>query len=63
MPDYRVTWVIDIFDAPSPRAAAKRALEIHRDPESIATIFTVERAEPDRPVRWEIDLMGEEDTC
>lgn len=38
---YRVTWTIDI-DAPDPWAAAERALEIHRNPESIATVFTVQ---------------------
>ena len=63
MPDYRVTWVIDIFDAASPRAAAKHALEIQRDPESTATVFTVERVEPDRPVRWKVDLMHVECTA
>lgn len=42
MPDksYRVTWEIDI-DAASPREAAEKALHIQRDPDSIATVFTV----------------------
>lgn len=37
---YLVTWIIDI-DADSPEEAAKKALEIQRDPNSIATYFTV----------------------
>jgi hypothetical protein len=41
---YRVTWEIDI-DAESPRQAAERALEIHRDPKSIATVFEVQNRE------------------
>jgi hypothetical protein len=38
--DYIVTWVIDI-EADSPEEAARLALEIQRDPDSIATYFTV----------------------
>jgi hypothetical protein len=41
---YRVTWEIDIY-AKSPRAAAKEALRIQRDPQSHATMFYVQ--EPD----------------
>ena len=37
---YRVKWEIDI-DAPSPEEAAKKALEIQRNKESIATVFEV----------------------
>ena len=37
---YRVTWTIDI-DAEDHTEAAEKALEIHRDPESIATVFEV----------------------
>lgn len=40
MPEYRVTWNIDI-DAPNPRKAAEKALEMQRDPSSIATVFEV----------------------
>ena len=36
----RVQWEIDI-DADSPREAAEKALAIQRNPESIATVFTV----------------------
>jgi hypothetical protein len=35
---YRVVWEIDIV-AESAKAAAEKALEIHRDPESLATVF------------------------
>ncbi len=37
---YRVTWEIDIDDE-TPRGAAVQALDIHRDPNSIATVFMV----------------------
>jgi len=37
---YVVTWEMDI-EAETPEAAAAKALEIHRDPESIATMFDV----------------------
>ena len=38
--EFTVTWTIDL-DAKSPRDAAKKALEIQRDPDSIATCFEV----------------------
>lgn len=41
MPEYRITWEIDI-SAESPYAAARKALCIQRNPESIATCFEVE---------------------
>lgn len=37
---YRVMWVIDV-EADSHMEAAKMALEIQRDPTSLATVFTV----------------------
>lgn len=37
---YKLTWKIDI-EAESPEEAALKALEIQRDPDSIATIFDV----------------------
>jgi len=40
MPMYKVTWEIDV-DAKTPRAAAKEALRVQRDPGSIATVFDV----------------------
>ena len=38
--NYYVTWSIEL-EATSPKAAAEMALEIQRDPESIATVFVV----------------------
>jgi len=38
--EYRVTWIIDL-DAESFEEAAQEALEIQRDPDSLATHFTV----------------------
>lgn len=38
--NYYVTWSIEV-DATSPEVAAEMALEIQRDPESIATVFMV----------------------
>ena len=40
MTSYLVSWKIDI-EADSPRQAAQTALEIQRDPESIAVFFDV----------------------
>lgn len=40
MNNYTVTWTIDL-EANSPVDAARKALEIQRDPGSIATFFTV----------------------
>ena len=37
---YYVTWSIEV-DATSPEVAAEMALEIQRDPTSIATVFAV----------------------
>jgi hypothetical protein len=39
--EYRVCWTIEVW-AKSPRAAAKQALKIQRDPDSIATHFRVQ---------------------
>lgn len=40
MPEYFVTWEIEIT-AKSKRAAARKALKIQRDSESMATVFRV----------------------
>lgn len=40
MTTYRVEWVIDI-EADTPEEAARKALAIQRNPESIATVFDV----------------------
>lgn len=41
MPQYHVIWEIDL-DAESPEDAALQALSIQRDPQSIATMFSVD---------------------
>ena len=38
---YRVSWFIDV-EAQTPMDAAREALAMQRDPESIATVFTVQ---------------------
>ena len=40
MPEYYITWEIEL-DADSPEDACKRALEMQRDKDSIATEFSV----------------------
>jgi hypothetical protein len=50
---YRVTREIDL-DATSPRAAAREALRIQRDPESIATVFSVRETKSDIPLDDEV---------
>lgn len=46
MPDYLVTWEINIY-ANNPRDAAEEALRIHRDPDSTATVFSVRGCDSD----------------
>jgi len=53
MTQYRVVWEIDI-DAETPDDAAEAALLVQRDPDSIATFFTVEDLETGE--RASIDL-------
>ena len=43
--EYRVVGEIELY-ATSPRNAARQALEIHRDPESTATLFDVYQLKP-----------------
>ena len=59
MTSYRVTWEIDIEDVDTPEDAAREALKIQQDRESMATIFSVDLA-TDRPnvasrARWTVD--------
>lgn len=54
MPDYRVTWDIDIF-AHSPKEAAKLARQSLLDPEEAWTVFTVHNGEDSQ----RIDLLAE----
>lgn len=52
--EYLVTWEMDIA-ATSPREAAELALGIHRDGQSIATVFTVVDRETDELVTMDLD--------
>ena len=58
-PEYTVTWTIDL-NASSPRAAAEAAREIHRDRQSLATVFDVCAMGEDATTR--VDLADPEDT-
>ncbi len=51
--EYRVTWIIEL-DADSFEDAANQALEIQRDPESLATHFTITNEHGETQ---EIDLL------
>jgi hypothetical protein len=53
---YRVVWEIDIW-AESPFEAAKEALAIQRDPESIATVFKIYTSS-NPEYTYTIDLMA-----
>jgi hypothetical protein len=55
MPEYTVTWVIDL-EADSREDAARKALAIHRKPDSIATVFLVREITEDPGQQVEIDL-------
>jgi hypothetical protein len=63
MPEYTVTWVMGGIDAESPREAAEKALTIHRNPESIAVVFTVTQEGPGGRIihEEEIDLLPEDE--
>jgi hypothetical protein len=54
MTQYCVRWEIEL-EADSPMDAAQEALRIHRDPESIATIFEVR--DMDTRVQYAIDVL------
>ena len=45
MKEYKVTWEIEL-EATSAQEAANLALEIHRDPDSLATTFWVGLVQP-----------------
>jgi len=53
--EYLVTWDIEI-NADSPEEAARKALEIHRDPSSLATVFMIGDVEGKL---WKVDLSAE----
>ena len=50
---YCVMWEFDL-DAVSPRAAAEKALEIQRDSESIATVFSIRETKSEIPLDDEV---------
>ena len=54
MPEYLVTWMIDIV-ADGPVEAAAQALAIQRDPSSEATVFEVTHIETQKTVQVELD--------
>lgn len=53
MAEYSVTWHIDQLDADTPVGAARAALDIHRDPSSVATVFEVHDS---NGARYHVDL-------
>lgn len=57
MNEYRVEWCIEV-DAENPREAAQRALEIQRDPDSMAVVFDVLDEEGDL---HHVDLQEDEE--
>ncbi len=51
--EYKVTWTVDV-EADDPVEAAREALRIQRDPESVATYFEVQKHGSD--VVFPVDL-------
>ena len=47
----RVVWTVDV-EAATPREAAQKALEMQRDPDSLATVFDVVYGDSETPVDW-----------
>lgn len=47
MPRYFIRWEIDVFDVSSKEEAAQQALEIQRNAEGLATIFSVAEVDDD----------------
>lgn len=61
MSHYRVTWDIDL-EASTPEMAARKALEIQRNPESTATVFDVsERVKNQWATPVMVDLLPEDE--
>ena len=60
MTEYKVQWEIDI-EAATPREAAEKALEIQRDPDSVATVFKVIHPASDESRSWTDVDLGEPD--
>jgi hypothetical protein len=61
---FKVKWEIEI-DAKDPGDAARRALEIHRDPSSLATWFDVSAipADDTRYLREDVTMIHHIDAC
>jgi hypothetical protein len=57
---YRVVWEIDLY-AVSPQAAAEKALQIQRDPESTATVFGVRKIKDAREMGSALTLVFRND--
>jgi hypothetical protein len=57
MPNFVVTWTIDI-EADTPEGAARKALAVQRDQNSIATVFEVHDGEQSKTVDLE-EIDGE----
>lgn len=57
--EYLVTWDINISGARDPIDAARQALEIQRDPESIATVFQVIACDSKDKTRIDLSVVGE----
>ena len=57
MSRYRVTWVINIEDVNTVLDAARAALEIQRNPDSIAVVFEV--ADDDGGYTMRVDLADD----
>ncbi len=55
--EYHVIWEIDL-DAETPKEAAERALEIQRNPDSMAVVFSV--CDDDGNLT-QVDLMDDEE--
>ncbi len=55
MSRYKVRWVIDI-EASSPKEAAEKCLEIHRDPMSTADFFII--TDKDTGKSYSVDLSN-----
>lgn len=58
MKNYFVTWEIDI-EAENAEAAARKALAIQRNPDSIATVFKVHEADAQETVTIDLTLLDE----
>jgi hypothetical protein len=57
MPDYLVTWEIDVFNVRSPLEAARKAREAQVREATMATVFIVTNV--DQGITTQVDLMEE----